>query len=68
MYIDIRNQPHEMRAEGSEYYRPKRSDITRHLEKEGYIAKNIDVEWDTFQEVFRWNCDIEVKLENLNAK
>jgi len=56
---EIRDQAHEMWAEGCGDVDPLRSDIIKLLEDEGFEAKNIDIWFDRMQYLYRWTCTIE---------
>jgi hypothetical protein len=55
---EIRNQAHEMWAEGTSDVEPKKEDIEALLKKEGYTAINIDTGYDGMQGFWRWDCEI----------
>lgn len=55
---EIRNQAHEMRAEGTSDEMPTEADVESLLTGEGYEASNIEMWFDGAQGFYRWNCDI----------
>lgn len=57
---EIRNQKHEMWAEGSCDNEPNEIEISEFLKTLGYKSDCFNIEYDKMQSVWRWNCDIEV--------
>lgn len=55
---EIRDQSHEMWAEGTSDTDPHASDIKTFLEEYGYEASNMDSWYDSLQGFWRWSCDI----------
>ena len=55
---EIRDQAHEMLAEGSFDYEPTKEEVIDFLKTLGWIGKCIDISFDGMQNVWRWNCDI----------
>lgn len=57
---EIRDQPHEMWAEGMEEAtdKPESRDIEYLLNNESFQAFNIRIWFDDMQKYWRWNCDI----------
>ena len=47
-----------MIAEGTQGLADEK-EIIDYINKRGYIAKNINITFDTMQDIFRWRCDIE---------
>ena len=59
--VEIRDQKHEMWAEGLCDERPSTYEIRMFLvwEGVGYRAKNIEISFDKIISMWRWICDIE---------
>jgi len=55
---EIRNQSHEMWAEGMEDFEPSKTEIKSFLLSLGYISHVTDIFYDDMQKVYRWNADI----------
>lgn len=55
---EIRDQVHEMLAEGSCDDEPTKEEVIDFLKTLGWIGKCIDISFDGMQNVWRWNCDI----------
>lgn len=55
---EIRDQAHEMWAEGTSDEMPASSDIETLLKNEGYFASDIERWFDDMQGFWRWNCNI----------
>lgn len=55
---EIRDQVHEMWAEGTGDIEPVTTDIETLLNNEGYQASNIEIWYDDMQGFWRWNCNI----------
>ena len=58
LFGEIRNQKHLMIAEGTQGLADEK-EIVEYITRRGYVAKNITISFDTMQDIFRWNCDIE---------
>jgi hypothetical protein len=59
--VEIRDQAHEMWAEGCQDEKPVFSEITELLESEGFKHDWIESHFDSMQGLWRWICDIERK-------
>jgi len=55
---EIRDHSHLMDAEGSCDLQPSELDVQRHLAECGWIADEIDIFYDSMQQIWRWNCKI----------
>ena len=60
---EIRDQAHEMWAEGITDEMATQSEIEETLNKQGYTGNRFDMWVDTSQGFYRWRCDI-TKLQN----
>lgn len=58
---EIRNQAHEMWAEGCDDDPYTSSEIEDYLNERGYTGNNFDMSFDTMQGLWRWSCDIKPK-------
>ena len=56
--VEIRTQTHLMDAEGAHNYKPDSEDIKTLIEREGFRCRNLEIWFDDFQNLWRWNCDI----------
>lgn len=72
MTVDINNteifsQQHKMFAEGIGSYanlKPTEIDIQELLKSKGFSAESVEIWFDEFQGLWRWNC----KIEKVNIK
>ena len=55
---EIRDQSHEMLAEGSCDDEPTKDEVIKFLNSLGWVGKCINISFDGMQNVWRWNCDI----------
>jgi hypothetical protein len=55
---EIRDQLHEMCAEGTADDEPMLIDVYSHLAEHGWQAHDIDIWFDNMQKVWRWVCTI----------
>ena len=58
MELEIREQSHEMWAEGTSDVRPKVDDIVDEIAKRGYAALKVDIVHDDMQGFWRFTADI----------
>lgn len=56
---EIRDQAHLMHAEGAQDKKPKEAEIIESIKSDGYIATEIDIQFDNMMGFWRWDCDIE---------
>jgi hypothetical protein len=56
---EIRDQAHLMEAEGSSNEPINEYEIREYLRKKGWLAKDLDIWFDSMQGVSRWVCNIE---------
>ena len=56
--VEIKNQIHEMYAEGCQHTKPIFSEITDLLKNEGFSHDKIESHYDEMQGLWRWLCDI----------
>lgn len=56
--VEIRSQKHEMWAEGSFDEEPSVKEIKKYLESRGYTSSQIDVWYDKFQGLWKFDCNI----------
>jgi len=64
MELEIRDQPHEMWAEGTSDLHPSLADIEVAINNRGYSASNIGITRDDMQGLWRFTADITKKGEN----
>lgn len=57
---EILNQAHQMYAEGMETDKPTMVDIINFLTREGYIASDIDINFDNQLQMYRWTANIKL--------
>ena len=56
--IEIKDQPHQMWAEGCHDDKPSSEEIISILNVEGFESKGIEIWEDTLQCLWRWHCEI----------
>jgi hypothetical protein len=57
-YLEIQDQPHIMRAEGTADIEPIISDIEMAISRRGYGAKDIELEHDNLQMMWRFSANL----------
>lgn len=57
-YIEYRTQPHEMFLEGSSDEKPSEIEITNDARKHGFDVDNININFDKFQQMWRFTADL----------
>lgn len=70
-YLEIQNQHHLMVAEGTSDKKPTKNKISQLIKKRGYIATEINIFYDTFQKLWRFNTKIKeyvIKLKKGRPK
>ena len=55
---EIRDQQHEMWAEGSCDDEPTKEEVIAFVKTLGWVGRCVDISFDGMQTVWRWNCDI----------
>jgi hypothetical protein len=55
---EIRDQQHEMCAEGSCDDEPTKEEVIAFVKTLGWVGRCVDISFDCMQTVWRWNCDI----------
>jgi len=58
IFLEIRNQQHEMWSEGTAEKKPTLSLITEEIKNRGYVASNIDIFYDDLMSIWRFSADI----------
>jgi len=56
--VEVRSQAHLMDAEGMQPTQPQESEIIEILKNEGWIATNIDIDFDDVMQLWTWTADI----------
>ena len=64
IFLEIRDQKHLMIAEGTANNKPLKHDIKIAIFKKGFVASNIEIFYDDFQGIWRFNADILKTLTN----
>jgi len=60
MYLEIRDQKHEMFAEGSADKKPTTHMILERIKERGFMASNIDIFYDKLQRFWRFTAKISI--------
>ena len=56
--IEIRDQEHEMFAEGCHDEKPTECEVKAAIIRSGYVGRNVDIFYDNMQKLWRWTADI----------
>lgn len=55
---EIRDHAHLMDAEGTSDLQPSELDVQHHVAEYGWVANEIDIFYDSMQQIWRWSCKI----------
>lgn len=55
---EIRDQQHEMWAEGSCDDEPTKEEVIAFVKTLGWVGRCVEISFDGMQTVWRWSCDI----------